>query len=98
MKNLLIILTIIFLTSCGMSQEERKIWEEKRKEIQKGYIEIIDLRYYDIDSCQYFGKLRNTSSDFITHSGKCPRCEKRQIKIIDSLIKVNLENFIKKKK
>lgn len=55
------------------------------------------LIYYDADSCQYLGLLDNSSSSFATHSGHCPRCAKRQIKIIDSLLQKNLKEFFELK-
>jgi hypothetical protein len=103
MKKILFVCLIVF-SACGPSKEEieQQLKEHPEKELRTTTIVTdncgcsnVTLTYYNIDSCDYVGKLRNTSSDFVAHAGQCRFCQKRQAHLIDSLIKKNLEEFFK---
>lgn len=101
MKKIIFFLCTICLCACGPSKEEL---EARAKEAQPGMHTVkipidncgcneFNATYYSADSCEYVGRLNNSSSDFMAHSGHCKRCEKRQIHLMDSLIKENLKAF-----
>lgn len=101
MKNLLFI-SVLFLIACGPSKEELE-WKAKHAQnltLRKTTISIgecncgtVNLYYYDIDSCEYLGKVTESNSDLLAHAGQCKYCRKRQAQLIDSLIKKNLKEF-----
>ena len=91
-----VVLIIAIIYSCTPSKKDIEFEKTKPKLKHKIILtdesawRTHDVTQYFIDSCEYFGKLRRTSSDFITHSGQCKRCEKRHIHLLDSIIKANL--------
>lgn len=100
MKKILFLFSILTFVSCGMTQEEREAWEKERAEemkeemhFQGSYKTTVTVQYYDLDNCEYIGRLSNISSDFIAHSGQCKYCKQRQAHLLDSLIKKNLAEF-----
>lgn len=99
MKKILLLFSIVFLVSC-MSEEERAAWEKERLDERKGEMQFkgsrkqtITLKYHDLDSCEYIGRLENGNADILAHSGHCKYCEKRHARLLDSLIKKNLYEF-----
>lgn len=105
MKNIFLFL-IIFLYACSEDASEKQtkaISDSLKKEksvsvvVYKHCLQSRTLYYYSIDSCEYVGELSFTSSDFIAHSGQCSFCRKKQIVLMDSLIKANLKEFLPKR-
>ena len=98
-----VILTLFLMVACGPTREEIEAHEkEQQAESEMRHTSIatdncgcsdFTATYYSADSCEYIGKLDNSSSDFMAHSGQCKRCEKRQIYLTDSIVKANLKSF-----
>jgi hypothetical protein len=93
-----IILLFSLMYACGPSKEELDAM--KQSEMRHVTIAIDNCgcseytaTYYDVDGCEYVGYLNNGPHDFASHSGQCKRCEKRQVHLMDSLIKENLKAF-----
>ena len=93
---------IFFWTSCGPSQEEiraRKELDEKANmrtvSVKTSDCECSNetLTYYDINGCEYVGRISRDDWAIMSHSGQCKRCENRQIYLTDSIVKANLKQF-----
>ena len=79
MKNLILILILVFLALYGCKEKlpEKSI-------THKGVITIISdgnqprhIKLYVIDSCEYIGHVSGWRSDFLTHKGNCKFCKIR---------------------
>jgi hypothetical protein len=98
-----VILFFSLMCACGPTKEELDKATEFNKHSEMrhttihtyGYTRIeYEATYYDVDSCEYIGHLTTSSHDFMAHSGKCKRCEKRYIQLMDSIVKENLKKFL----
>jgi hypothetical protein len=100
--TVIIAMSMFFYTSCGPSANEIEAQRqaESQSDMRHATISIdncgcnsFTATYYSADSCEYIGLLDNSSSSFMTHSGQCKRCEKRQVHLMDSIVKANLKEF-----
>ena len=93
----IVLLTIAVFQTCGPSKKERDAKQQVESEAVIANIESNDgnttATYYNVDSCEYFGRLNYSPTDFLVHNGNCPHCQQRQVQLIDSLIKKNLREF-----
>jgi hypothetical protein len=94
MKKLIVLIAILFLTSCGLTQKEKE--EKSNQNAQQYKMELPDQRNdkgYKIivlDSCEYiyawFGEGNGGGS--LTHKGNCKFCKQRRMKEISDEYKI----------
>ena len=80
MKKLFLLTTLIFFISCDT--------KNVKIEATEIMIDGRSFKIYEMDGCQWFGSL-NSQTSVLSHRGRCIYCEERQVKLIDSLIRVN---------
>ncbi len=71
MNKIFITLLLFSLISCEAEDHYNK--QETIYEVPG----LLDVKIYEIDSCQYIGKMIGNPSDFLTHKGNCKYCSKR---------------------
>lgn len=81
MKNKLIIAIVSgFFINCSNKETVNNNFNKKEKYIESIYInskQQVPIYIYEIDSCEYIGKIDNYSDQFITHKGDCKFCKTR---------------------
>lgn len=74
--------------------------DAKPKEIEKKDYSvdagILNVKTKDVDSCEYFKMQASAGHKILSHKGDCKHCREWQVKMIDSILTVKLNNLEKK--
>ena len=71
--------------------------DSKPKEIEKKDYSvdagILNVNTKDVDSCEYFKMQTSIGHKILSHKGDCKYCREWQVKMIDSILTVKLNNL-----
>lgn len=95
MKKIILFLfatSVLFLMSCDTTGPAPTQTYNNVGPTYKSLIDVSghsnsNIYTYELDSCEYIGKIFGSSNDKITHKGNCKYCQQRQAILIESIIR-----------